>query len=47
MKKNQKLEDMDIIKKLKGIGLIIGNILGYIAILVGIVMTILILRTFF
>ncbi len=47
MKIIQKLKDMGIIQKLKEIGLTIGSIFGYIAILTGIVMTILILRTFF
>ncbi len=47
MKTSQKLKDMGIIKKLREIGLVIGSILGYIAILIGIAMTILILRTFF
>ncbi|MCZ7356889.1 MAG: hypothetical protein O8C66_14415 [Candidatus Methanoperedens sp.] len=34
-------------EKLKSFGIIIGSVLGYIAILTGIIMTILLLRTIF
>jgi len=41
------IKPMELVQKLNGIGLSLGGILGYIAILAGIIMTILLLEAVF